>query len=238
MATEINGYTEAWAAHRHMDMLTQDWDGWVNQTPEEFMRISRLTDPDMTVEQAVREYVAEIPGMFPEYDPAAHGELQDIAAKLVAYIEADEACRELTAREREEDERQFLAEFGDSGDEPAELPVYRVTADEFVGIHHTGMQERRYTDVVIAPHDLADDEAGLEPTPENIEWWHDVLQALGDYKVLLLESRPHELEARARELEFESFEEWERYLEDEGDDLEREAELKRRFLGGQGDDGR
>lgn len=115
--------------------------------------------------------------------------------------------------------------------EQQELPTYRATADEFVGVHHTGLEERRYTEVALSPRDFAGDPAELDATPDNIEWWGDVLQALGDYRVLVLESRPEQLDARARVMGYGDFAEWGRDLEAEAYDLEREADLKRRFLG-------
>ena len=80
------------------------WDGYVgSQTPQEFMNISRQGNPDITIEQSVAEYVAEIPTMFGAYHEVedeetgeteevewSQDDLDNIGGHLVAYLEMTE----------------------------------------------------------------------------------------------------------------------------------------------------
>lgn len=82
------------------ETLGQTWDGYVgNQTPQEFMNLYRMHQPGITIEQAVAEYVTQIPFMFGERHEVrdeetgetenvrwTQEELNDIGQRLAAYL--------------------------------------------------------------------------------------------------------------------------------------------------------
>ena len=79
----------------------QWWDAYVgSQTPQQFMNISRQDQPDISIEQAVTDYVREIPFMFGKWHEIedeetgetemvewSQEELDGIAHALAYYLE-------------------------------------------------------------------------------------------------------------------------------------------------------
>lgn len=112
--------------------------------------------------------------------------------------------------------------------EPGALPRFEQTADAWIGIHHTGMLERQFTDVRLEATDYTADDEDLKPTPENITYWSDVLQKLGEYEVWVLEQSTDTLHAQARALGYQSFDEFAQELADTSD-LQRMANLADNF---------
>jgi hypothetical protein len=88
---------------QYTQSISETWNGYVNQGAQEFMNISRKGNPDITLEQAVAQYMEQFTFMFGEYHeveddetgetqevPWSAEELDNIRLALIRYLEIEQ----------------------------------------------------------------------------------------------------------------------------------------------------